>query len=693
VEQAGRGKLEYVGRGDGQVKVRGYRIEVGEIEGELEGEEEVEWAAVGVEGEGEEKRLVGYVVSKQGKVIGEQELRRRLRQRVPGYLVPERIVLVEALPLTLTGKIDRRALPALAQELDTLQGEPEQPTKQFSPVESILIGVWEDVLKRKDIRIDDNFFDLGGHSLLAMQVVTRLRNIFSPAISILTLFEAPNIAELARRIEQGLFGERTALDLPALLPTSRSQPLLLSFAQQRLWVQDRLDLGNPAYNIALAMRVQGNLKVDCLENALREIVRRHEILRTSYSYDGEQVSQVISSADTFYLQQRELHAEEREQSQDEVSRLIREEAAYPFNLATGPLFRATLLRRDKEREYILLITMHHIVADAWSLQIFQRELAALYTAFERGQPTPLPELPIQYADFAQWQRQWLRGHVLEAQLDYWAKQLRGARAFDLPADHPRQSKPGNRGASYAFRLPGDLSQALLAYSRQEGATLFMVLLAAFQVLLSRQTDQQDIVVGTDIANRVHVETEGLIGFFVNLLALRLRLEGQPLFHEVLQQVRQVILEAYMHQDIPFDAIVERLHLERNDGLTPLINVLFVMQNIPEMALTTTSSELTVTPLGDTTTQQAKFDAAFFLIEGAEGLRGRVEYNADLFEESAIARLLQRYEVLLRSILAHPNSPIQTLEIATESDKKDAAMRRSSRQIKLKAPKSEGIDLG
>ncbi|HET8842302.1 MAG TPA: condensation domain-containing protein, partial [Ktedonobacteraceae bacterium] len=430
-----------------------------------------------------------------------------------------------------------------------------------------------------------------------------------------------------------------------------------------------------------------------LERALRAIVERHEILRTSYFYDGKQALQVIGTADTFCLQRRDLRFVESSKRQDEVNRFIHEEAEYSFDLTVGPLFRATLLQLEAEREYILLITMHHIVADAWSLQIFQHELAALYIAFTQGQPTSLPELPLQYADFAQWQRQWFQSRALEAQLDYWTKQLRGAHAFDLPADHPRLPKLANRGASYTFNLPEELSQALLAYSRQEGATLFMVLLAAFQVLLSRQTDQRDIVVGTDIANRVHVETEGLIGFFVNLLALRVQLEGQPLFHEVLQQVRKVVLEAYTHQDIPFDSLVEQLHLERSSGLTPLVNILFVMQNVPEAELTATSSELTISPLGDTTAQQAKFDAAFFLIEGAKGLKGRVHYNADLFEENTIALLVKRYEALLQSILAHPDHPIQTLELATERDKKDAVARRDFRQIRLKASGSEGIDLG
>jgi amino acid adenylation domain-containing protein len=688
----GGGKLEYMGRKDGQVKVRGYRIELGEIEGELERQEEVEQGVVRVEGEGEEKRLVGYVVRKGGREIGERELKRRLGQRLPGYLVPERLVWVEQMPLTLNGKVDRRALSMLSQGMNKTGDEQETLAKLPGPVESILIGIWEDVLKRKGIHVQDNFFELGGHSLLATQVVTRLRRIFTPAISILTLFEAPVIAQLAQRIEQDLGAGRAALDLPALVPVSREQPLLLSFAQQRLWFQDRLDPGNAAYNIALAIRIQGTLKADILERALHEITRRHEILRTTYCYQGEQVWQNISSEDTFSLRQLDLRTEDGVQDQDRVNRLIHEEAEHPFDLVVGPLFRATLLHLNDEQTHILLVTMHHIVTDAWSLQIFRHELATLYTAFEHEQPSPLPALPIQYADFAQWQRQWFQAHALEVQLDYWTKQLRGARALDLPVDHPRQSKPGNQGASYTFRLPEDLSQALLVYSQRAEVTLFMTLLTAFQVLLSRLTGEQDIVVGTDIANRVHVETEGLIGFFVNLLALRIQLEGYPLFRDVLRQVRAMVLDAYIHQDLPFDYLVEQLQLERSGALTPLIHVLFVMQNVPEVQTMAQASELTVSPIGDIAAQQAKFDVAFFMMEGPEGLQGRVNYNADLFEEATIALLVQRYEALLQSIIAHSDYPIHVLEIATASERADLATRHKSQRSKLKATKERGINL-
>ncbi|HEU5230386.1 MAG TPA: condensation domain-containing protein, partial [Ktedonobacteraceae bacterium] len=653
---------------------------------------EIAQAVVVVEGEGEEKRLVGYVVSQEGRELGEQELKRRLRKRLPGYLVPERLVWVEQMPLTLNGKVDRRALSGLSQVTDLVREEQEAHTKLPSPVESILIGVWEDVLKRKGIRVQDNFFELGGHSLLATQVVTRLRHIFTPAISILTLFEAPVIAQLAQRIERDLGAEQAAPDLPALVPVSREQPLALSFAQQRLWFQDRLDPGNAAYNIALAMHVQGTLKVDVLERALREIVNRHEILRTTYRYQEGQVLQVVGPENTFSLQQLDLRTENGMQDQDEINGLIREEAERPFDLVAGPLFRATLLCLNDEQTHILLITMHHIVADAWSLQILRHELVAIYTAFERGQPVPLPELPIQYADFAQWQRQWFHTGAFETQLDYWTKQLRGAHAFDLPLDHPRQQKLSNQGASYTFHLSVELSQALLAYSQREEVTLFMTLLAAFQVLLSRLKDAQDIVVGTDIANRVHVDIEGLIGFFVNLLALRTRLEKHQLFREVLQQVRAMVLDAYIHQDIPFDYLVEQLHLERSGGLTPLINVLFVMQNVPDIQNVASLSELTVSPIGDMTAQQAKFDVAFFLMEGPEGLRGRVNYNADLFEKDTIALMVQRYETLLQSIIAHPDHPIHVLEIATANDRIDLALRRRSQRGRLKASRGEGINL-
>ncbi|GHO57936.1 hypothetical protein KSB_64110 [Ktedonobacter robiniae] len=688
VRWAENGKLEYIGRKDQQVKVRGYRIELGEIEGALEEQEEVEGGVVVVQ-EGE---LVGYVVGRGGKMIEEQALRSRLRQHLPGYMVPQRIEVVPAFPLTPNGKVDRLALAEFTQQSEVYGENIEQPAKLTSPVESILLGIWEDVLRRKGIQTYDNFFELGGHSLLATQVVTRLRRIFTPNIPVSVLFETPNIAELARRIEHDQYGAQAVPEGPVLVPVPREQALLLSFAQQRLWFQDRLDPGNPAYNIPLAMHVQGVLKFDALEQTLREIVRRHEILRTTYRFDGEQVVQVIGSADDFCLEQHVLHVEDSTLKQHLTQKFMRAEAEHRFDLAHGPLFRAALVQFDQEQEYLLLVTMHHIVADAWSLQLFRHELVTLYAAFAQSQPSPLPALPIQYADFAQWQRRSFQNRTFEAHLDYWTTQLRGARAFDLPADHSRKSGTSNRGASYTFRLPDDLSQALLAYSKREEVTLFMTLLAAFQVLLARLTGSKDIVVGTDIASRTQVETESLIGFFVNLLALRLQLDGQPLFREVLQQVRTMVLDAYVHQDLPFDYLVDQLHLERRDGMTPLINVLFVLQNVPEMPTETRMPELVVKLVGDTATQHAKFDAAFFLVEGPAGLRGMVNYNTNLFEERTIAQLVQRYEALLQNILAHPEDPIHVLGIAPGSDKMSLDTRRDSLRSRLRTVKEESIDL-
>jgi NRPS condensation-like uncharacterized protein len=688
VRALGDGRLEFLGRMDHLVKLRGHRIEPGEIEAVLAQYPAVHECVVVVQ-EGERGiQLVAYVVSKEAMLLSSEELRQYLQGKLPNYMLPSYFVIVEALPLLPNGKVDRRALPMP----DTSEVERnEEMMTPHTPIEEVVAGVWGEVLGRKQMGIHENFFAVGGHSLLATQVIARVRSVLQVELPLRSLFEAATIAELATRVEQALRSEQ-GVTVPPLVPGSREQELPLSFAQQRLWFLDQLEPQNVAYTMPLAVKLEGRLDVSALRRSVQEMVERHESLRTTFVAQAGSPVQVISATLMMELPLVDLRSVSVDKRLPEAFRLAGEEAREPFDLSHGPLLRVRLLRLD-EREHVLLLSMHHIISDAWSLDVFVREIATLYAAFAEGKPSPLPPLPLQYADFAAWQRSWLQGEVLDNHINYWKKQLRGATALELPTDRPRSAVQSYRGASHTFGLPANLTEALIALSRQEGVTLFMALLAAFQTLLARYTDRADIVVGTDIANRTHVETEALIGFFVNLLALRTDLSGNPVFRKVLHRVREMVLGAYTHQDIPFEMLVENLRLERRLNRTPLVQVLFVLQNAPlsQAGL----SGLTLGSFrGETTT--AKFDLAVFLFEEPEGLQGTVHYSTDLFEASTVAVMMSRFEVLLHSIVTYPDTPIDALEIYTEAERIQQAKVKQERsgvhRRKLKLARGEGIDL-
>ncbi|AVH69220.1 non-ribosomal peptide synthetase [Nostoc sp. 'Lobaria pulmonaria (5183) cyanobiont'] len=457
---------------------------------------------------------------------------------------------------------------------------------------------------------------------------------------------------------------QTSKSKRAILPVSRTEDLPLSFAQQRLWFLDQIEPGTPLYNVPAAVRLKGSLNIAALEQSFNEIVRRHEALRTTFqTLDGQPV-QLISPILTLalpILDWRQLRHDEREA---EVQRLADKEAQRPFDLAKGPLLRVTLVRLD-EAEYVALLTMHHIISDAWSTGILIRELSTLYEAFSTGQPSPLPELPIQYADFAAWQRQWLQGEVLNAQLSHWRKQLSGnLPILQLPTDYPRPRVQTFRGAGQSFSLPTDLTEALKALSQKEEVTLFMTLLAAFKTLLYRYTSQEDILVGSPIANRNRMETELLIGFFVNTLVLRTDLSGNPTFREFLRRVRQVTWDAYDHQDLPFEKLVEELQLERDLSYSPLFQVKFMLQNAPKVDLKLPGLTLSFLHSENST---AKLDLSLDMYETASGLMGVFEYNTDLFDGATINRMVEHFRSLLSGILKNPEQHISELLLLTEAE--------------------------
>ena len=451
-------------------------------------------------------------------------------------------------------------------------------------------------------------------------------------------------------------------------------PSALSFAQERLWFLDQLEPGSPAYNLSGAIRLTGRLDAGALKEALGEIVRRHEVLRTTFAEVGGRPAQLVAESAEFRLPLTDLEGGDEAAREAEARRLAAEEARTPFDLSRGPLLRVRLLRLGG-REHVLLLTMHHIISDGWSLGVLVRELTALYEAFALGRPSPLEELPIQYADFAVWQREWLTGDVLEEQLSYWKRQLAGAPALlALPTDRERPPVQTYRGATQSMELSRELAESLAELGRRRGATLFMVLLAAFQVLLHRWAEQDDIVIGTDIANRHRAETEGLIGFFVNMLVVRTRLDAGVTFEELLGRVREVMLGAYAHQDLPLEKLVEALRPERNPAYSPLFQVVFVLQNAPAPPLSL--PDLNITPLHKQA-EAVRFDLSLLMWETEGGMRGVWTYRTDLFDAQTVSRLMSRFANLLRAIAAEPGARVGSLDVRSEGERQELSSKKKA----------------
>ncbi|MFP2930363.1 amino acid adenylation domain-containing protein, partial [Pyxidicoccus sp. 3LG] len=653
------GSLEYLGRIDQQVKLRGFRIELGEVESALLSNPSVREAVATVREDAPgDRRLVAYVVAGEGATLDVAALRQSLGQRLPEHMVPAAIAVLEKLPLTPNGKVDRKALPSL-------EGGPQSQTREYvaprTPMEQQLAAMWADLLHVERVGVHDDFFELGGHSLLATQLVTRLRAVFGVELPLRELFEAPTLAAFAPRVEQAT----RSLAVPPLEPVSRTSPLPLSFAQQRLWFLDQLLPGDTQYNLPAALRLQGPLDVTALERTFEALLLRHETLRTTFEATPEGPVQVIAPQATQPLTRVELSALPDEHREAEALRVAQEEALRPFDLGTGPLMRATLLRLGAE-EHVLLVTLHHIVSDAWSVGVLIREVGAMYGAFARGSLPQLAPLPIQYADYAVWQRGGLQGDALESQLSYWRKQLSGAsRALELPTDRPRPAVQTNHGATQYSRLPRELTEALEALGQREGATPFMVLLAAWQLVLSRYSGQDDLCVGSPIAGRTRAETEGLIGFFVNTLVLRTRLGGASTFRELLGRVREVALGAYAHQDVPFEKLVEELKPERDLSRSPLFQVMLSLQNTPEQELRLPG--LTARPFGKPS-DTARFDLLLNFDQEPDGLLASLSYNTDLFDADTAARMLGHLQALLRGVVERPEQPLASLSLLSDTER-------------------------
>ncbi|HEY7770659.1 amino acid adenylation domain-containing protein, partial [Longimicrobium sp.] len=647
--------LEFIGRVDEQVKVRGFRIEPGEIEAALSAHAEVRAARVIVREDAPgEKRLVAYVVGG----VEAAGLRAHLRESLPEYMVPTAFVALEQLPLTPNGKLDVGALPA-----PELAPDADRHVAPRSPGEEVLAGIWAEVLRLERVGVEDSFFELGGHSLLATRVMSRIREVFAVELPLRALFEGPTVAELAVRVEEMRRAELPVL--PPVVPVERTGALPPSFAQERLWFIDRLEPGSAVYNMPMARRLAGPLNAAALERALGEIVRRHEALRTVFAEVDGSPAQVVAPFAGFALPVEDLSGLGEADREEAVRRRAGEEARRPFDLAAGPLFRAALLRLGAE-DHVLLVGMHHIVSDGWSMGVLNRELSALYAAYREGRESPLPELPVQYADYAVWQREQLTGEVLDRQLAYWRERLAGApELLELPTDHPRPPVQTHRGATVPVELSPELLERLQRLGRSEGATLYMVALAAFQVLLGKYAGSDDVVVGSPIAGRARSEVEGLIGFFVNTLVLRTDLSGDPGFREVLRRGREVTLGAYEHQEVPFEKLVAELSPERSLSHSPLFQVSFTLDNAQGAG--GGLGGLAVQGVG-TDFEAAKFDLSLSLTAAAQGLRGALNYGTDLFERGTIERMLGHLERVLEQVADNADVRLSQLELLGNAER-------------------------
>ncbi len=591
-------------------------------------------------------------------------LREHLEARLPAYMVPASIVLLERFPLTVNGKLDRRALPAPQQLQDVASSLYAAPRGED---ETRLAAIFEDVLRTTRISRDQSFFDAGGHSLLATQVVSRVRDVFRIELPLQALFQAPTVAGLAQLLAEK--GVANSAPSTAIQARTGSGPARLSFAQERLWFLDQLEPGNPFYNVPLALRLRGALDVDVLERSLNEVVRRHEVLRARFVAEGGSPVQIVRDADDCAVRLAErtidLQALPADARATRVDVLAREEAARPFDLAGDPLFRATLLRLAPD-EAVLLVTMHHIVSDGWSLGVLVQELGAIYEAFRNDRTAsspepPLPEPPLQYADFAEWQRAWLTGETLAQQIDYWKTQLAGVPpVLELPTDRQRPPAQSFKGASLRFEIGLDVTGALRDLSRHQDSTLFMTLLAVFATVMHRYTGQPEMVIGAPIANRTRREIEPLIGFFVNTLALRADVAGDPSFIELLRRLRATTLDAYAHQDVPFERLVDEIHPERDLSLNPLFQVMFALQNAPidPLALTGLQVEALERPA-----TSALFDMVLDVWEIDGGLVGNLQFNTDLFDAPTMERFAAHFATVAAAATATPDAPVSTLEVA------------------------------
>ncbi|MBA1379346.1 non-ribosomal peptide synthetase, partial [Pseudomonas brassicacearum] len=650
------GVVEYLGRIDHQVKIRGLRIELGEIEAALLALDSVRETVVVAHDGPTGAQLVGYVVPASGEVPEPDAslratLKAALKAQLPDYMVPAHLLFLAWLPLTPNGKIDRKALPA--PDASDVQQAYVAPR---SEAEQQVAAIWQDVLKLERVGLEDNFFELGGHSLLVTQVVSRIRRVLGIEVPLRSLFEHSTLQAFVAAFEAAP-GEQ----VPALVPVPRDAPLPLSFAQERQWFLWKMDPDSAAYNIPTALRMRGTLDKDALRKSFAALVARHESLRTLFVEEDGRTCQVIRG-------QGEADFVEQRLAGRDIQVLIEQQTHRPFDLLTDSLLRVALLEVD-EQEHILVLTLHHIVSDGWSLQVMVDDLMSLYSAFVQGQQAHLPPLAVQYADYAVWQRQWMAAGERDRQLAYWSGQLGGEQPLlELPTDHPRPAQQSLRGARLPIVLDAALSTDLKALARRENVTLFVLLLGSFQALLHRYSGQADIRVGVPIANRQRLETERLIGFFVNTQVLRSEFHSELTGTALLQQLKQTAMAAQMHQDLPFEQLVDALQPQRNLSHSPLFQAMFNHRNEADSAFANALPDLRVEPLG-WTQRTAQFDLSLDTVDGPQGLHAALTYATDPFEPATIERMARHWLNLLHDMTHDLHRPVAQWTLLDEDERR------------------------
>ncbi|NWD75281.1 amino acid adenylation domain-containing protein, partial [Pseudomonas gingeri] len=651
------GRIEYLGRNDFQVKVRGFRIELGEIESRLGNCAGVKEAVViAREDRPGEKRLVAYVVAQPEASLDAAGLRAELAPQLAEYMLPSAFVVLDALPLTPNRKLDRKALPAPADDAFASRAhvEPQGAT------ETALADIWQNLLNLEQVGRHDHFFDLGGHSLLAMRLISQVRQRLGVELKLADIFAHPELAVLAR-----ILAEAVCSSQPPIVAVSRDQVLPLSFAQQRLWFLAQLEGGSAAYHIPASLRLHGSLDQPALQRALDRIVARHEVLRTTFiQLPGQEPEQHIAPADIgFNLQLQVLTGQA--QAEETLLAIVAEEVDEGFDLERGPLVRGRLIRMADD-DHVLVVTMHHIISDGWSGGVLTRELGALYEAFRQGAEDPLPALPVQYADYALWQRNWLTGDVLQQQRQYWQQTLAGAPALlALPTDRPRPTQQDYSGHMVTLVLDADLTRGLKALSQRHGSTLFMTVMTAWAALLGRLSGQDDVVIGTPVANRMHAEVEDLIGFFVNTLAVRVDLSAAPSAKALLQQVKRQTLAAQANQDLPFEQVVEVVRPQRSLSHSPVFQAMLSWQNNEEGDLALGDMALQGLAV---TSYAAKFDLVLDMVEVGDCLFGSLEYATALFDESTMQRYLGYFQRVLEAMVADEQQVLEQVPLLGSAER-------------------------
>ncbi len=666
--------LEHLGRVDFQVKVRGFRIELGEIESALEQQPSIRQSVVlAREDIPGEKRLVAYFVPAKDQTPSSKDLRAALGALLPDYMVPGLYVPLEAFPLTPNGKVDRKALPAPDFQRPELAVEYVAPT---SHEEEKLAEIWGEVLRVDKVGIHDNFFELGGDSLKVAQVATRVRDAFNVDMFLRSVFDQPTVAGLLPIILAADPRQDVTKEL-SIAQVTRGKHIPLSFAQERVWFLHQVNPQNLAYNFISSIEFRGKLNIKALERTLDEILRRHESYRSSFPTVNGRPEQVIHPYEPFSMPIIDLSGKSPEEQNAAVKAWSDEEYQLRFDLAKIPLVRWTFFRYSDDKN-VLIHMEHHLVHDGWSFNVFLRELVDLYRAFSADQPSPLPELPVQFAEFATWQHEWMQGEVSDNQLAYWKDRFQTIPpVLDLPTKGPRPTEQTFRGTSLRPEIPLELCNQLRTLSREEGSTLFMTMLAGFIALLHRYTGETDVAVGTFFANRRSRESESLIGMILNNVVIRAALDDNPTVRELMRQVRDVVLEGATYQDVPFDRVVEAVHPKRDLSLNPLFHIMFSFHDEPMPEEGLPGLEVKLTPV--ISNGSAKFDLGVIgiphsaqnlgLPQGSEqdGLTMIWEHNTDLFDTSTIARMIEHYKSLLASMVADPEMTISDLRLVPDEE--------------------------